>query len=55
MKEVTDVKSKIGGVIFFLILLAAVFGIISFSAEFFLGKPLMAVVKEFLFLIYRKP
>jgi hypothetical protein len=53
-KEVTDVKSKIGGVIFFLILLLAVFGIISFAAEFFLGKSLIAVIKEFLFLLGRK-
>jgi hypothetical protein len=50
---VIDVISKFGGVIFFLILLIAAFGIISFSAEFFLGKPLMAVVKDFLFLLSR--
>ncbi|MGH7793491.1 MAG: hypothetical protein ACREQ2_01095 [Candidatus Binatia bacterium] len=47
-------KSKIGGVIFFLILLVGAFGIISFSAEFFLGKPLLAVVKDFLFFMSRK-
>jgi hypothetical protein len=47
------VKNKIGGVFFYLILLVAIFGIISFAAEFFLGKSILALVKETLFLISR--
>ena len=48
------VKSKIGALIFFLLLLVAAFGLISFSAEFFLGKPLVKVVQEVLFMLNRK-
>ena len=47
-------KSKFGGLLFFLILLIAIFGIISFSTEFFLGKPLVAVLKDFLFFVQHK-
>jgi hypothetical protein len=53
-EEVINVTQKIGGVFFYLILLVAVLGIISFAAEFFLGKPLVSVVKETLFLISRQ-
>jgi len=48
------VKSKIGGIIFFLILLVVAFGLITFSTEFFLGKPLIKVVQDVLFMFYRK-
>jgi hypothetical protein len=51
---VIEMKSKFGGLLFFLILLIAIFGIISFSAEFFLGKPLLAVLKDFLFVVQHK-
>lgn len=47
-------KSKIGALIFFLLLLVAAFGLISFSAEFFLGKPLIKVVQDVLFMLDRK-
>lgn len=47
-------KSKIGALIFFLLLLVFAFGLISFATEFFLGKPLITVVKDFLFMLYRK-
>ena len=47
-------KSKFGGLLFFLILLIAIFGIISFSTEFFLGKPLVAVLRDFLFVVQHK-
>ena len=43
----------IGAVIFFLLLLVVVFGLISFSSEFFFGKPLMKVVQEFIFMLRR--
>ena len=46
-------KSKIGAVIFFLLLLVAAFGLISFSTEFFLGKPLVKVIQEVLFMFHR--
>lgn len=47
-------KSKIGAIIFFLLLLVFVFGLASFATEFFLDKPLIKVVKDFLFMLYRK-
>lgn len=47
-------KSKIGAIIFFLLLFVVAFGLISFATEFFLGKPLMKVVRDFLFMLYRK-
>jgi hypothetical protein len=53
-QEVILVKSKIGAIVFFLLLLVAAFGLISFSTEFFLGKPLVKVIQEILFMLYRK-
>jgi hypothetical protein len=47
-------KSKIGAIIFFLFLFVFTFGLISFSTEFFLGKPLTKVIRDFLFMLYRK-
>ena len=47
-------KSKIGAIIFLLLLLVFAFGLISFATEFFLGKPLAKVVRDLLFMIYRK-
>ena len=48
-------KSKVGAIIFLLILLLLAFGLISFATEFFLGKPLTKVIQDLLFLLYRKP
>ena len=47
-------KSTIGWVLFALILLLFAFGIISFASEYFLGKPVSQVIKDFLFLISRR-
>ena len=47
-------KSKVGALIFLLILLVLAFGLISFATEFFLGKPLTKVIQDFLFMFYRK-
>lgn len=47
-------KSKIGAIIFFLFLFVFALGLISFSAEFFLDKPLIKVIRDFLFMLYRK-
>jgi len=47
-------KSKLGAIIFFLLLLVFAFGLISFATEYLMGKPLMTVIRDFLFLIYRK-
>ena len=45
--------SKVVGTIFFiLVLIVVVFGIVSFSAEFFFGRPLMAFIKDFNFLYF---
>ena len=47
-------KSKICAIIFFLFLFVFALGLISFSTEFFLGKPLIKVIRDFLFMLYRK-
>jgi hypothetical protein len=46
--------SKIGALFFFLLLLVIVFGLLSFASEFFLGEPLIKVVREYWFLFSRK-
>ena len=46
--------SKIGTVIFFVLILIVAFGVVSFSSEYFLGRPLMEVVGDFLFMLFRK-
>ena len=46
--------SKIGTVIFFVLIIVVAFGVISFSSEYFLGRPLMEVVGDFLFMLFRK-
>jgi len=46
--------SKIGTIIFFLVIIVVAFGVISFSSEYFLGRPLMEVVGDFLFMLFRK-
>ena len=46
--------SKIGTIIFFVLIIVVAFGVISFSSEYFLGRPLMEVVGDFLFMLFRK-
>jgi len=46
--------SKIGTVIFFVLIIVVAFGVVSFSSEYFLGRPLMEVVRDFLFMLFRK-
>lgn len=46
--------SKIGTVIFFVLIIVVAFGVVSFSSEYFLGRPLMEVVGDFLFMLFRK-
>jgi hypothetical protein len=46
--------SKVGTVIFFLLLIVVAFGLVSFSSEFFLGRPLMEVLQDFWFVAFRK-
>jgi len=46
--------SKFGGILFILILIVVVFGIASFSAEYFFGRPLMAFIKDFIFMVFKK-
>jgi hypothetical protein len=48
------VKSVVGTILSLLILLLVAFGLISFATEFFLGKPLLQVIEDFLFMFYRK-
>ena len=46
--------SKLGGVLFVLILLVVLFGIISFAAEYFFGKPLMEFINDLIFRLSQK-
>jgi len=46
--------SKIGTVIFFLVIIVISFGVVSFTSEYFLGRPLMEVVGDFVFMLFRK-
>jgi hypothetical protein len=46
--------SKIGAVIFFLLIIVVAFGVLSFSSEFFLGRPLTEVVQDFWFALFRR-
>jgi hypothetical protein len=46
--------SKLGGLFFVFILIIAAFGLASFAAEFFFGRPLMAFVKDFIFMVFHK-
>ena len=46
--------SKTGGIIFFIVLILIVFGIIVVASEFIFGRPLIAFIKDFVFLLSRK-
>ena len=47
--------SKVVGTIFFiLVVIIVAFGIVSVSAEFFFGRPLIAFIKDFNFLYFGK-
>jgi len=45
---------KLGGLFFFLIIIVASIGFINFLSESFYQKPLLAVIKDFLFMLTRK-
>ena len=47
-------SQRVGTSVFFLLLLVVIFGLLSFASEFFLGKPLAQLVREYWFLFYRK-
>jgi hypothetical protein len=44
----------VGGILFILVLIIVVFGVVSFSAEFFFGRPLMAFIRDFIFVVFKK-
>jgi len=46
--------TKLGAVIFFLLMIVVTFGIVSFASEFFLGRPVTEVVRDFWFALFRK-
>jgi hypothetical protein len=46
--------SKTGGIIFFIVLILIIFGVIVVASEVLFGRPLMAVIKDFIFLLFRK-
>jgi len=46
--------TKLGAVIFFLLMIVVTFGIVSFASEFFLGRPVTEVVRDFLLALFRK-
>jgi hypothetical protein len=51
---VINAMSKLGPVIFFILIIVVAFGVVSFSSEFFLGRPLMDVVRDSWFALLRK-
>ena len=46
--------SKIGGVVFFVLMIIVALGVVSFASEFFLGRPLTEVVHDVWFALFRK-
>jgi len=46
--------SRFGAALFFVLLLIVTLGILSFSSEFLLGRPLVDVLRDFLFTIAHK-
>ena len=46
--------SKLGGILFVFILIIVAFGIASFSAEFFFGRPLMDFIEDFVFIVFKR-
>jgi hypothetical protein len=46
--------SKLGAVFFFVLLIIVTFGIVSFASEFFLGRPVTEVLRDFWFALFRK-
>jgi hypothetical protein len=46
--------SKIGGLFFFLLMIIIALGVVSFASEFFLGRPLMEVVSDLWFALFRR-
>jgi hypothetical protein len=54
IRGVIDVMSKLGPVIFFVLIIVVAFGVVSFFSEFFLGRPLLDVVRDFWFAVFRK-
>lgn len=46
--------SKLGALIFFILMIVVAFGVISFSSEFFLDRPLMDVIQDAWFALFRK-
>ena len=46
--------TKLGAVIFFLLMIVVTFGIVSFASEFFLGRPVTEVVRDFFLALFRK-
>jgi len=46
--------AKFGPVLFFILVILVTFGVVSFSSEFFLERPLMDLIQEFWFALFRK-
>jgi hypothetical protein len=46
--------TKLGAVIFFVLMIVVALGVVSFSSEFFLGRPITEVVRDFWFAVFRK-
>jgi hypothetical protein len=46
--------SKFGAVIFFILMIVVALGVVSFSSEFFLGRPFMEVLHDFWLAAFRK-
>ena len=52
-QPIEAMSQKIGALFFFCLLLMIAFGLLSFASEFFLGKPLVKLVREYWFLFSR--
>jgi hypothetical protein len=50
----TTQMSKIGAIFFFLILIVAAFGLVSFASDFVFGRPITDFIKDFFFIVFRR-
>jgi hypothetical protein len=53
-EELINTMSKLGPLFFFVLIIVVALGVVSFSSEFFLGRPFIEVVREFLFMAFRR-
>ena len=47
-------KTKLGAVIFFIVLLFVALGIVGLSSDVLLGRPMADVVRDFVFMLFHR-